>query len=73
MSQIFTHIKTGNLYRLVGTAKCVKNPKKTKIIYEQIYESTLRDTTEKLPIGTLWMRSPQDFNKKFALLKSAIK
>lgn len=67
MSRIFTHIKTGNLYKVLGSARCVKNPKKTKIIYEQLYESTLRGSSEVLPAGTMWMRTPHDFQKKFAL------
>lgn len=65
MSQIFTHIKSGNLYKVLGLARCVKNPKKTKVIYEQLYESKVRGTEEILPVGTMWMRTQRDFQKKF--------
>lgn len=67
MNRIFTHIKTGNFYRVLGTARSAKNPNKTQIVYEQLYESKLKNTEENLPVGTLWMRTPSDFRKKFAL------
>ena len=65
MRKIFLHLKTGNLYKVLGLARCVEDPNKTKVIYAQLYESNLRGTNESLPIGSLWMRSSDDFNKKF--------
>jgi hypothetical protein len=65
MSRIFTHIKTGNLYKVLGVARCVENPKETKIIYAQLQVSTLRGTGKVLPPGTMWMRNRHDFKKKF--------
>jgi len=66
MNKIFIHLNTGNLYKVLGIARCVEDPKKKKIIYTQMYESTLRGSNEILPKGTLWMRDPDDFKKKFA-------
>ncbi len=65
MSLFFKHLKTGNLYELVGIARSVKNPNRGHVVYKQLYESKLRNTEEVLPIGSLWIRKEKDFNKKF--------
>jgi hypothetical protein len=70
---IFTHIKSGNLYKLIGSARCVKQPHKRYVIYEQLYDSVLRESSQQepnkspklLPKGVMWLRSPNDFKRKF--------
>ena len=62
---LFRHIKTTQLYYVEGTARAVTNPTKLVVVYSQQYDSTLRGTDVKLPVGSLWTRDIDDFNEKF--------
>ncbi|MEX0595602.1 MAG: hypothetical protein WD512_03805 [Candidatus Paceibacterota bacterium] len=74
--KIFSHIKSGNLYKIIGTARCVKQPQKQYVVYKQLYDSVLRESKGResvnksenfLPKGTMWLRNPNDFKRKFVL------
>jgi hypothetical protein len=53
---LFTHIKTGNLYQLVGMARCHKNPLRTKVVYKQMFASH-----SKAPYGYVRIRNSRQF------------
>jgi hypothetical protein len=62
---VYRHITSGNMYRVVGTARKTEDPLSGLVIYSQLYKGNLRGTTIKLPVGTLWAREPSEFEKKF--------
>ena len=67
MNAVYKHIASQKLYRVIGTGRSVANPQEKMVMYKQLYDSKLRDTGEKLPYGSLWIREENDFNKKFQL------
>lgn len=62
---IYKHVKTANLYKVIGISKLVTNPKQNYVVYQQLYESVLKGEETKLPYGSLWIREIDDFKKKF--------
>ncbi len=70
---MYRHTKTGNLYKVVGLGRSVENPNKQVVIYEQQYESRLRDTDTRLPYGSVWTRSLEDFNSYEGGIKKFVK
>lgn len=61
------YVHKSKLYRVIGMARDVRKPNELQVIYEQLYESRLRDDKNiKLPIGTMWIRDAADFETKFA-------
>ncbi len=73
MNQIYYHIRTKQLYRIIGKARSVYDPGNKLIVYSQLYNSHLlkvpktKDTF--LPSGTIWTRSEKDFFNKFRIAK----
>lgn len=59
---IYVHSRTGKLYNVIGVGRHVKKPNEQVVIYSQLYESKLNGTEEKLPYGSVWIRSIEDFN-----------
>ncbi len=67
----YKHFKGGE-YRIVMLAKDCENPKRTIVVYEQLYQN-------EFPRGTVWIRSLEDFAgfkelkgeklKRFVLIK----
>lgn len=62
---IYRHIRTDQLYFVEGVARDVTNPSNVVVVYSQQYESVLRGTNTKLPVGSIWIRDFSDFKKKF--------
>ena len=62
---IYSHIKTGIPYRILTVSRCVKNPSKYMIVYEQIDE---RNKRANFPRGAVWTRESNDFFKNFKRL-----
>jgi hypothetical protein len=74
---IYQHIKTKNLYNVIGYGRSVYKPEKIIVIYEQLYESKLvlnNNTIENdyLPIKSIWTRDIDDYKSKFILLNENI-
>ena len=65
MGNIYRHMKTGLLYKVVGKARNVYSPNTLNVVYKQIYKSTLKGTNISLPVGSLWIREEKDFKDKF--------
>ena len=57
---IYEHY-SGKKYEVIGTARYSENPNQEFVIYKQLYESAIRGTNTKLPIGTLWARPIEMF------------
>lgn len=55
----------GLLYNVIGCGRLTSDPSKIVVIYEQLYDSMLRGTTTKLPIGSVWVRDLEEFVIKF--------
>lgn len=53
------------MYRFIKYGRCVENPTRKVVIYEQLYDSKLQKTGEKIEKGTIWIREKQDFEEKF--------
>jgi len=62
---IYKHIRTQNLYNVIRIGRRVENPTKQVVIYEQLYESKLREENIDLPKGSTWDRDLDDFKAKF--------
>lgn len=64
---IYQHLKTKNLYSVVGIGRRVETPDQEVVIYQQLYPSTLKGSNpvKVLPEGYLWVREYQDFSSKF--------
>lgn len=62
---LYRHTTTGNIYKVIGVGRSVENPNKEVVIYQQLYESKLKDTDIVLPNGSLWTRDIDDYKKKF--------
>ena len=56
----YEHYK-GNKYKVLGVAKYCEDPNQEYVVYQQLYESKIRGTDEKLPVGTLWIRPKSNF------------
>jgi hypothetical protein len=61
----YLHLKSSNLYKVIGLARLVSNPNEQFIIYKQLYKSKLFRTEINLPKGSLWIRKQENFNSKF--------
>jgi hypothetical protein len=63
---IYRHIASGKFYKFLGYGRHVEVPSTSPwIIYKQLYASELRGTGIKLPYGSIWMRDPEEFSRKF--------
>jgi hypothetical protein len=62
---IFQHIKTGKRYLVIGIGRNVEAPEKKMVVYKQLYVSKLKNTNIFLPVGAIWTRDLNDFEKKF--------
>lgn len=60
----FIHTITRRPYLRLGFAKCADTAKDL-VIYKQLFDTTMRETGEYLPKGTIWVRDAKDFEKKF--------
>lgn len=58
IGNIYQKVGTRNFYKVIGIGRTVYNPKETCVIYEQMYNSKLRDVVPEvvLPEGTIWIR-----------------
>jgi hypothetical protein len=65
MLGMYKHIRTQKLYNVIKIAQSVVIPNQQFMVYEQLYESVLRETGTKLPIGSVWIRESEDFKAKF--------
>lgn len=54
---------SGKEYEVIGQARYSENPEKIFVIYKQLYESQIRGTDKKLPIGTIWARPIEMFEE----------
>lgn len=59
------HLTSGKKYYLLGVGRDVRKPKRKLAVYMSSQPSYLRETRESLPIGSIWARDLEDFNKKF--------
>ena len=63
------HLRTGQVYRIVAEARDYADPARQVVVYEQLYDSVLRDVPgeagARLPRGTVWVRDRADFFAKF--------
>jgi hypothetical protein len=62
---IFQHIKSGNRYLVIGIGRSVDAPEKKLVVYKQLYISVLKNSNIQLPVGSIWTRDLNDFEKKF--------
>lgn len=58
---IYKHMKTGNLYKIIGNGRLVTNPNEEVVVYKQLYKSNLKGTDIELPKYSIWVRSLEDF------------
>jgi hypothetical protein len=65
---MYIHKASSRIYKLIGYGKCVTNPSRQVVIYEQKHESIMRETGQILEKGTIWIRDASDFSKKFKKL-----
>lgn len=67
---IYRHIKSGNLYKIIGIARNVEKPDNQIVVYKQLYRSNLRGRRDvELPKGSIWTRPLDDFIGKFKKMK----
>jgi hypothetical protein len=62
---IWRHIKTGNLYEIIGIGRLVESPTKQCVIYKQLYTSNLKGDNILLPKGSIWVRNRDSFIERF--------
>lgn len=60
---LYRHAISRKLYNVIGVGRSVENPNKRIVIYKQMYASKLRGTDEPLPIGSIWTRDLDDFDR----------
>jgi hypothetical protein len=58
---LWKHIESKKIYNLIGYVD-----KTSQVVYESLDDSIMRDSTELLPKGSLWIRDWMDFKKKFS-------
>lgn len=58
IGNIYQKVGTRNFYKVIAVGRTVYNPTETCVIYEQMYNSKLRDVIPEvvLPEGTIWIR-----------------
>ena len=59
---LYQHSKSGVLYNVTGLARSVDDPSKMLVLYEQPYDTKLRNTDIRILQGDLWVRELNDFN-----------
>ncbi len=62
LTGVYQHSKTKVFYNVTGFARLVDNPSKILVLYEQPYDTTLRNTDIRISQGSLWAREINDFN-----------
>jgi hypothetical protein len=62
---LYQHLRTQKYYFVEGFARDVTNPNKLSVVYTQLYDSNLKGTDIRLPIGSMWLRNVDDFQTKF--------
>ena len=65
--RIYRHLRSGSVYRIVGTGHPCKDAMNRVVIYEQLYDGKLQDAGTFFPAGTWWTRDLTDFCLKFVL------
>lgn len=70
---LYKHIRTGRLYFADGVAFSHDTPQQSFVIYSQKYEGEMRETGERLPVGTMWIRPKEEFAAKFEKVDEPIK
>lgn len=58
---IYQHSRSGNRYEVLGSARFSEDPNKEFVVYKQLYESQIRGSDTKLPVGSLWVRPKEMF------------
>ena len=66
---IYRHLRTDNLYFVIGKGRAIETPEDSIVIYKQLYESELKrvnNLAEKihLPVNSIWTIRFDDFEKK---------
>ncbi len=63
---LYRHTRTGTLYNVIGTGRLIDKPEQKVVIYTQLAESVLKDSSGNntqmiLPMGSTWVRNLEEF------------
>jgi len=73
-TQMARHLRTNQLYKIIGEGRDVVNPHRQVIIYAQFDTTRLRGARvegggqrvdTELPPGSIWIRDKAEFDRKF--------
>ena len=68
MKGFYIHIKTKILYNVLGISRCINNPNKKYVIYEQLFFK--KEGEHVYDFGSIWHGKVNDFNKNFSKITS---
>ena len=72
VTQMARHLRTNQLYKIIGEGRDVVNPQRQVVIYAQVGTTRLRGVEgggqgvdTKLPPGSIWIQDKTEFERKF--------
>lgn len=63
---LYRHVRTRNLYRVVGSALSAEDLTVKRVIYKQVEKSLSRDGKTSIVRGTMWSREEHSFLETFS-------
>jgi hypothetical protein len=67
VGQTYKHLASRAYYEVMAISRCVSHPTQFSVVYKSLDPSVLRNSSPPiyLPVGTIWHRDIEDFQRKF--------